>query len=205
VTVTWLGKRFAMAGVFGGVFTPPEPIARELSRLRARAGVVAVLGNQDRRLRRHRVQRALAGAGIRVLEDTAIVLETPSGRLWVAGVSDFWSGPHDLARTLRAVTDSSTPVLLLTHNPDLFPRIPARVTLTLAGHTHGGQVRFPLLGAPIVPSKYGQRYAGGSVVEGGRHLFVSTGIGTSNVPIRLGVPPTIFVLTLHSPGGNAHR
>jgi predicted MPP superfamily phosphohydrolase len=96
------------------------------------------------------------------------------------------------------VTDSVAPVLLLTHNPDLFPRIPARVTLTLAGHTHGGQVRLPLIGSPIVPSAYWQRYARGRVVEQGRHLFVSTGIGTSDLPIRLGVPPTIFVLTLRA-------
>jgi predicted MPP superfamily phosphohydrolase len=92
-------------------------------------------------------------------------------------------------------------VLLITHNPDLFPEVPDRVMLTLAGHTHGGQVRLPLIGAPIVPSDYGQRFVAGHIVERGRHLFVSTGIGTSDIPVRLGVPPTIFVLTLRGGSG----
>jgi predicted MPP superfamily phosphohydrolase len=185
-------------GVLGGHFTPPEAIAHELRRLRAPGGVYAVLGNHDRLYNAPRVRAALDSAGIRVLEDTAMLVSTPSGRVWVAGLTDFWTGPHDIGRTLGAVTDSATPVLLLTHNPDIFPRIPPRVMLTLAGHTHGGQVRLPLIGSPILPSAYGQRYARGLVVEGDRRLFVSTGIGTSDLPIRLGVPPTIFVLTLRA-------
>lgn len=185
-------------GVLGGQFTPPEAIARELSRLRAPSGVFAVLGNHDRLFSASRVRVALESAGIRVLEDTARLVSTPSGRVWVAGLTDFWTGPHDIGRTLAAVSDSATPVLLLTHNPDIFPRIPSRVTLTLAGHTHGGQVRLPLIGSPIVPSRYGQRYLRGLVIEDTRRLFVSTGIGTSDLPLRLGVPPTIFVLSLHA-------
>ena len=82
--------------------------------------------------------------------------------------------------------------------PDIFPDVPARVTLTLAGHTHGGQVRFPLVGAPIVPSRFGQRFAAGHVVEGGRHLFVATGIGTSILPVRFRVPPAVTILTIGS-------
>jgi predicted MPP superfamily phosphohydrolase len=185
-------------GVLGGQFTTPEAIAQELRRLRAPSGVFAVLGNHDRLFSALRVRVALEAAGIRVLEDTASLVDTPSGRVWVAGLTDFWTGPHNLGRTLAAVTDTTTPVLLLTHNPDVFPRIPPRVMLTLAGHTHGGQVRLPLIGSPIVPSRYGQRYVRGLVIEGNRRLFVSTGIGTSDLPIRLGVPPTIFVLSLHA-------
>jgi predicted MPP superfamily phosphohydrolase len=183
-------------GVLGGRFVPPEPIAAALGRLRAPAGVVAVMGNHDRAFDGPRVQRALESAGIRVLEDTAVRVATPAGPLWIAGVSDLWRGPHDVGRALRAVTDRATPVLLITHNPDLFPEVPDRVMLTLAGHTHGGQVRLPLIGAPIVPSRYGQRFVSGHIVELGRHLFVSTGIGTSDVPVRLGVPPAIFVVSL---------
>jgi predicted MPP superfamily phosphohydrolase len=185
-------------GVLGGHFTSPEAIARELKRLRAPAGVFAVLGNHDRLFNAPRVRAALEAAGIRVLEDTASLVSTPSGPVWIAGLTDYWTGPHDVGRTLAAVSDSVTPVLLLTHNPDIFPRIPSRVMLTLAGHTHGGQVRLPLIGSPIVPSAYGQRYVRGLVVEGDRRLFVSTGIGTSDLPVRFGVPPTIFVLTLRA-------
>jgi len=191
---------FVTLGVLGGHRVPPDSIARVLAGLRAPAGVFAVLGNHDRAYNAPWVQAALTSAGIRVLEDTAIEITTPSGPAWIAGVSDYWTGPHDIHRALRAVTDTATPVLLLTHNPDLFPRIPARVTLTIAGHTHGGQVRLPLIGSPVVPSAYGQRYVRGSITEGGRHLFVSTGIGTSDVAVRLGVPPTIFLLTLRAAG-----
>jgi uncharacterized protein len=135
-------------------------------------------------------------AGIRVVEDTAARIDTRAGPLWIAGVSDLWTGRHDLAAALAAVAGDSAPVVLLTHNPDIFPNVPASVTLTLAGHTHGGQVRLPIVGALVVPSKFGQRFAAGHVVEGGRHLFVATGIGTSILPIRFLVPPELTMLTL---------
>jgi predicted MPP superfamily phosphohydrolase len=85
-------------------------------------------------------------------------------------------------------------VLIATHNPDLFPSVPERVALTLAGHTHGGQVYIPFIGRLIVPSRYGERFAIGHVVEGGRHLFVTPGVGTSIVPVRFLVPPEVSVL-----------
>ena len=189
---------FVTLGVLGGHFVPPDSIAAALAGLHAPMGVVGVLGNHDRRYGGKRVAAALRQEGLAVLEDTAAVRQTVDGPIWIAGVSDFWTGNHDVTGTLAEVTDSTAPVLLITHNPDLFPDVPARVLLTLAGHTHGGQVRIPFLGTPIVPSSYGQRFAAGHIVEGGRHLFVSTGIGTSDLPIRFRVPPTIFILTLGS-------
>jgi predicted MPP superfamily phosphohydrolase len=93
------------------------------------------------------------------------------------------------------VTDT-LPVILITHNPDVFPDVPARVRLTIAGHTHGGQVRLPLIGAPMVPSRYGQRYARGLIRENGRSLFVNTGTGVSILPVRFGVPPEVSILVL---------
>jgi predicted MPP superfamily phosphohydrolase len=87
-------------------------------------------------------------------------------------------------------------VILLTHSPDVFPHVPARVSLTLAAHTHGGQVRLPPFPPPLVPSRYGARYAAGHIVEGGRHLFVTTGVGMSILPVRFAVPPEVVVLTL---------
>jgi hypothetical protein len=90
----------------------------------------------------------------------------------------------------------TAPLLLLCHSPDIFPLVPPRVTLTLAGHTHGGQVRLPLIGAPMVPSKYGQRYLRGHLREGLKELYVTSGIGTSIAPVRFGVPPEIVILTL---------
>ena len=87
-------------------------------------------------------------------------------------------------------------MLLLTHSPDVFPRVPSRVALTLAAHTHGGQVRLPPFPPPVVPSDFGSRYAAGHIEEGGRHLFVTTGVGTSILPVRFAVPPEVVILTL---------
>ena len=86
----------------------------------------------------------------------------------------------------------------LTPNPDVFVDIPNRVSMTFAGHTHGGQVNLPLIGRPITPSKYGQRFAVGHIEEDGRHLFVSPGLGTSIFPIRFRVPPEISLVILRS-------
>ena len=181
----------------GARFVEPEIIARELGELRAPLGVVAVLGNHDWWYNGGRVRRALEGAGLRVLENDAVGLNAKGRgpRLWVAGLGDLWSRSADPVAALRSVP-SGEPVLLLTHNPDVFPEVPARVTLTLAGHTHGGQVRLPGWGTPIVPSRYGRRYAAGLVVEEGKRLFVTPGLGTSILPVRFGVPPEISLLTL---------
>ena len=101
----------------------------------------------------------------------------------------------DIRGTLAQVAGSE-PVIVFTHTPDIFPEIPDRVSLTLAAHTHGGQMHFPLFGRPMVPSRYGQRYACGHVVEGGRHLYVTPGVGLSIIPVRLGVPPEITLLEI---------
>lgn len=103
-------------------------------------------------------------------------------------------GVDDLGGTLAKVTDKA-PIVLLAHEPDIFPSVPARVALTLSGHTHGGQVR--LLGySPVVPSRFGNRYAYGHIVEQDRHLVVSGGLGCSGLPVRFGVPPEIVFLEL---------
>jgi uncharacterized protein len=186
---------YVIKGVPGGRFMAAEATARELAALRAPLGAVAVLGNHDWWYDGPRVRKALVGAGFRVLDNEAVALERGGRRFWVAGIGDLWTGSPDPERALATVPDGE-PVLALTHNPDIFPEVPARVALTLAGHTHGGQVRLPLLGAPIVPSRFGQRYAEGLVEEQGRRIFVTPGIGTSIVPVRLGVPPEISVVVL---------
>ena len=100
---------------------------------------------------------------------------------------------NNLPATLRQVSGEA-PLILLAHEPDQFVATPDRVALTLSGHTHGGQVRLPGMGAPFVPSQYGQRYIYGHVVEGSRQLVVSGGLGCSGLPVRLGVPPEITLI-----------
>jgi hypothetical protein len=166
-----------------------------LGQLESQFGSFAVLGNHDWWLDGPRVGAALELARITLLEDSATAIAVAGQPLWLAGVSDFWEGEHDVRSALLQVPEAA-PVILFTHNPDIFPEVPARVSLTVAGHTHGGQVNLPLIGRPIVPSQFGQRYAAGHVVENGRNLFVSTGLGTSILPVRFRVPPEIVVLTV---------
>ncbi len=188
-----LAGDYVVDGVSGGRFVPPEDIAFVLAELDAPLGVFAVLGNHDWWLDGPRVRRAFESAGIRVLDDQAVRVS----EFWLVGLGDWWEAPPDIPQVLASIDmDDDAPVVAFTHNPDLFPKIPTRVILTLAGHTHGGQVRLPFFGAPIVPSRYGDRYVHGHIVENGRHLFVTSGLGTSIIPARFRVPPEIALLRL---------
>jgi uncharacterized protein len=183
----------------------PDPLwAAELKRLSAPLGSWAILGNHDWWHDQPGVRRSLASADIPILENDAVLLGAGRQKFWLAGLGDQLAHPlghsrfrgvDDLPGTMAKIK-TDDPVLLLAHEPDIFPRVPARVALTLAGHTHGGQVRVPLIWPLFVPSKYGARYAYGHVVEQGRHLIVSGGLGTSTIPARLGVPPEILHITL---------
>ncbi len=177
-------------GRHNGDFVEPEKTAAELKKLRAPLGVYAVLGNHDWWYDGERVGQALTHAGIPVLENQAARI---GGRFWLGGIADLWTREPDIAGTLAQVSNAD-PVILITHNPDIFPEVPARVGLTLAAHTHGGQVDLPVIGRVVTTSKLG--YVAGEYVRQGRHLFVTTGIGTSIMPVRLGVPPEIVILTL---------
>ena len=178
--------------VWGGRVEPPE-IARELASLRAPLGTFAVLGNHDWKQAGDRMWTALRDAGIEVLENRVLA----AGDMYVAGLADLRSRMPDLPGTL-AEAPAGAPVILLAHDPDVFPFVPDRVALTVSGHTHGGQVAIPRLRRFAIPSHYGERYARGHIVERGRHLYVTSGLGTSGLPLRLFAPPEIVVLELVS-------
>jgi len=180
-----------------GTKVEPEAIAEVLGELRAPLGVVAVLGNHDWWNDGERIGRALRAHGIVVLENGVHTLTHASKPLSVVGLADAMTRTPRAKQTLDAVPAGASAIVLV-HEPDTFPEVDERPAITVAGHTHGGQVALPLLGRLVVPSAYGQRYAAGHVVEGGRHLFVTTGVGTSILPVRFGVPPEIVILTLVS-------
>jgi uncharacterized protein len=190
---------YVIQGVRGGKFIEPERVAGVLGELAAPLGVYAVLGNHDWWFDGARVSRAFERTRVRVLENEAARVERNGEALWLVGVADLWTRKPEVDTALARIADNS-PVILFTHNPDLFPQIPPRVALTVAGHTHGGQVNLPLVGRPVVPSKFGRRYADGHVVEDGRHLFVTSGVGTSIIPVRFRVPPEFVILTLRAGG-----
>ena len=170
----------------------PLELGAALGRLEAPLGVVAVLGNHDWVVGGRAMAEALRRTGIVVLENDALEL----GRgLWVGGVADASRREPDLPATFVGVPDGA-PVVLLSHDPDVFPHVPRRVSLTLSGHTHGAQVNIPVVREHAIPSRFGARYAGGVFEEDGRILFVSRGVGTGRLPVRFLAPPEVALLEL---------
>jgi len=201
--VVLLGDYFA-THPFVTEVVPPAAWASALASLKAPLGVWSILGNHDWWYDIVGTRKALNAFGIPILENDAQLLGTGPNRFWLAGLGDQlahrlgrgrFRGADDLPGTLSRV-QTDDPVVLLVHEPDIFTEIPGRVALTLAGHTHGGQIRVPFVWPYYVPSMYGARFAYGHVVEQGRHMVVSGGIGTSRIPARLGVTPEIVQITL---------
>jgi predicted MPP superfamily phosphohydrolase len=182
---------------------------------KAPLGVHAILGNHDwwsdrvamqERRGPTRARRALEAVGIPVYENDVVRLTKSGQSFWLAGLGDQLAfepqrrrypgvkiGVDDLGATLSKVPDGE-PVILMAHEPDIMPRVPDRVSLVLSGHTHGGQVR--LFGySPVVPSRYGNRYAYGHVREQ-CDLIVSGGLGCSIMPVRFGMPPEIVLMSV---------
>lgn len=173
----------------------PEAFAPILKNFNAPLGVYSVLGNHDWWYDGGRVRRALEQNGIRVLENEALKVERNGTSFWVLGFADLWTRPQRIIETV-AQAPQNAPLIAITHNPDIFPRLPFSVPLLLAGHTHGGQISLPFLGPIVQPSRVSRAYARGHIIENNRHLFVTTGIGTSIIPVRLGVTPEIVLLTV---------
>ena len=193
-----LAGDYQINDVPGGEFVTAEPIAERLAGLKAPLGVFAVLGNHDWWNDGERTRRAFTSHGITVLEESARRLEHHGQSFYLVGLADQLTRPSSPQSAL-AQAPAGAPTLVLVHEPDVFeafPRLGLSPTLTLAGHTHGGQVWLPLLGRRVVPSAFGDRYAYGHIVEAGRHLFVTSGVGTSVLPVRFLVPPEIALLTL---------
>jgi len=160
--------------------------------LSARFGVVAVIGNHDHWRDAGAVRAELRRVGILVLDNDAVRL----GPIAVGGVDDPFTGHDNIGRAVARLRLMPEPRILLSHSPDIFPQVPPDVTLTVAGHTHCGQIRLPLVGALSTMSRYGERYACGRIDERGRTLIVSAGLGTSLLPLRLGAAPDLWVIDL---------
>lgn len=179
----------------------PEGIAL-LGRFRSRHGSLAVLGNHDHWEGAPAVREALGRAGVHLVENRSLYLtrgglsDSPTG-LCIGGVGDLWDGVVDPDAALSSVPPG-IPRILLSHNPDVAEMIPEgmRVDLMCSGHTHGGQVIVPFVGAPFVPSRHGTKYLGGLCEGPSGPVLVSRGVGLAGLPLRLGVPPEISEITL---------
>jgi predicted MPP superfamily phosphohydrolase len=177
----------------------PEAVARQLGELEAPLGSFAVLGNHDWLNDGERVRRALREQLIDVLENDAASVDFAGQVLWLVGLADASLREPDLTTPFGMVPESA-PLIVLSHNPDLFPQLPSRPSLTLAGHTHGAQVNLPLVRDRVTPSRYGDRYAGGLARDGDRVMYVSRGIGTSGYPVRFRAAPEVVLLTVRMAG-----
>ena len=169
----------------------PQKIAEGLAKVKSKYGFYTTLGNHDGWYDRWYIKELLEKQNIKVLNNKNEKLQINGKEIFIAGVEDMMTAFPNMEDALKG---TKTPTILLTHTPDVFPDIPRNVNLTLAGHTHGGQVRLPLLGALIVPSDYGNKYSSGLIEEKGKKMIVTNGIGVSILPIRFNCPPEVIVI-----------
>lgn len=169
--------------------------AHQLKKLNIKLGVYSVLGNHDWWSGKTEVVKALTENNVSLIDNTVTDLDWQGQKLRLLGLGDYWEDSQVLD-FIANYKMSDIPTIALTHNPDVFPQVPSHVSLVLAGHTHGGQVNFPVLGSPIIPSQYGQRYRYGLIHEKDHHMLVTSGTGNSILPVRFRVPPEIVILEL---------
>lgn len=190
---------------------PLETVMNNLSGLQAKYGVFAVLGNHDNEFGGAKVRAELERVGYKVLENEAVAINHNGEWLRVLGIHDIlkagnnWNQiKNELKSEIDKLETKGGKLIVLAHNPDSIVYLTEELSISedfsllIAGHTHGGQCRFPLIGAPIVPSEFGQKYAAGHIRDKGIDIFITTGVGMSVLPVRFGVPPEIAVLELYS-------
>ena len=190
---------------------PLETVAENLRGLKARYEVFAVLGNHDNEFGGAKVRTELERIGYKVLENEVVAIKHNDEWVRLFGAHDVlraggsWSQSNqDIKLAIENAEIKEGKIIVITHNPDAIVYLTEELSISddfsllIAGHTHGGQCRFPLIGAPIVPSEHGQKYASGHIRDKGIDVFVTTGVGMSVLPVRFGVPPEIAVLELYS-------
>lgn len=170
---------------------PIRDIAAELKKITSKHGIFGVMGNHDWYVDGTEIIAALKDNNIKILQNENTSVKIDGKELCIAGIEDMYTRQPDLKKALSSCKDS---VILLSHEPDIYPDVPEDVCLTLAGHMHGGQVRLPFIGALIVPSPMGPKYAQGYFEEKGRKMIVSSGLGTSLLPLRFNTFPEIVVI-----------
>lgn len=175
---------------------PIEMIAENLKGLRAKHGVFAVIGNHDRNYSYQLVRGELEGVGFKVLENETTAIDVNGKKVWMLGIEDYWyRGRVDISGALAQIEPKEN-IIGFTHNPDSFNKTTADLSILFAGHTHGGQVYLPFIGAPLPVSD--KEYTRGHVVKDGRNMFVTKGVGTSGPGIRFCAWPEVAVITLES-------
>ena len=198
--VVLLAGDYVILSVLGGTYVSGATVAQHLQPLARQKPTYAVLGNHDWWKNGQQIAQDFRKAGIHMTDNRAVRMQVRQCEFWLVGIGDKDEGHPDIAFALEQTRSApNLPKIALTHNPELFEQIPEEVGLTLAGHTHGGQIRVPIGGYPAFWFK---PKAESTFVDGlyrepdGRALFVTRGVGTSIVSLRFGVPPEVSQLTL---------
>lgn len=178
------------------IYTPAEVVA-PLGGLNAPLGVIVAPGNHDHWFDPDALRGELEVRGLLVLQNEAL----KRGPLIIGGIDDDYTGHDDIPATFAAMDALGPGVpVILSHSPDVVPDLPRAVTAVFAGHTHCGQIRFPLIGAISYVSRHGDRFACGDIRDGDQRVFVGAGIGTSILPLRFLTPPDVWLVTLGPKG-----
>jgi predicted MPP superfamily phosphohydrolase len=173
------------------LYTVDQALA-PLGNLAPGMGSFAVLGNHDHWRNVKAVTDGLADVGITLLSNRA----TEIGPIALGGIDDDFTNHSNVPVVLAQMSTLQGVPIYLSHSPDITPDIPNKESIILAGHTHCGQIVIPLIGALAYMSKYGDRYACGQIEEDGKTIFVSAGLGTSLLPLRLGAVPDMWMITV---------
>lgn len=196
---------------------PIKDIAKTLGKVKTKYGFYTTLGNHDGWYGIDEITTNLEQNGIKVLSNSNKGINIKGQKLYIAGVEDFDTGNPEIYRALDGISVDennryNAPVIMLSHTPDLFPKMPTDILLMLAGHCHGGQIRLPLLGPIFTASRYGDKYSKGWKQEQNgqsievdtskpiklqkdiKTLFVTRGIGVSILPFRFNCPPEINII-----------
>ena len=174
---------------------PANEIADALQGFSARHGVYAIIGNHDWYHNEQKVRRELERVGIRVLNNEVARIEADGRAVQLWGIEDLWKNRRVPSEPFESLAEKRN-VIALTHNPDSLLSAPHGFSIMFAGHSHGGQINFPIFG-PFAPFN-DPRFMDGHAAVDGKHVYVTSGVGTSVIPLRWRVPPEIAVITLHA-------
>jgi uncharacterized protein len=188
---------FVNMQIFGGGRVRPESVAKVLAPLTQRIPTFAVLGNHDSQYGLEHVESSLTAVGVTVLRNSWSRCSTSAGDIFIVGLEDESTGSPNFTGASIGIPKNA-PLLVIAHDPASFSQIPDQPLIVISGHTHGGQVRLPWVGAVVNASAAPLAWSHGYIRLGLRHLIVSAGIGTSVVPIRFRCPPEINEIELSS-------
>lgn len=175
----------------------PQPIAETLKPLKAPLGVYSILGNHDWACDGDAMWQALDRIGIKMLENESVFIPFGKDGFWLIGLADYLSRLPDYKKAVAKISDNK-PQIVLSHDPITFADLPEKPVIQLSGHTHGGQVLLPFIGSVVNPTPGSPlRWNYGLIEEKGRTMIVSSGVGTSILPIK-NTPCEVVCLTISS-------